>query len=117
MYKIPENFNISQLKGEVIFQIAFGLNFVSLFFDKGYINIEGSFFISINNQKNQFNVYPIQNDFGLLQLLEKKIIEAETNIERDRLVLLFENEYSIELVGDIGYESYTIRIGEDEIIV
>lgn len=74
MYKIPESFDISVLKSEIVSQIVFGLNFVALFFNKGYIQISGSFsFGYFGKQFNYDEVYPVKDDFGLLQILEKKL--------------------------------------------
>ncbi len=118
MYKIPENYNTSALKGQVIFQIAFGLNFISLFFDKGYIQFEGRFSITIGSQTHEFDeVYPINNDCGLLQLLEKSIIGVDVNKNRNILTLLFEKGLTLKLIGNPMYESFRIKIDEFEILV
>lgn len=118
MYKIPENYNIHTLIGETIFQIAFGLNFITLFFNDGYIQFEGAFATTFDNKTREYDeVYPVKNDFGLLKLLEYKIAQVNVNSDRDVLVLLFENGSSLKLIGNKNYESYVISLASNEIRV
>lgn len=118
MYKIPLEFNISSLDGERITQIAFGLNYITFVFNKGFIQFSGSFSINFGNQELEYNdVYPIKNDFGLLQLLEKSIIKVLVNDLRNILTLQFEGGAILNLIGDDYYESYRIKIMEQEIII
>ncbi len=118
MYKIPENFNVNALQGEVIFQISYGLNFITLFFSKGFLQFEGKFVTIFKGHSQEYDeVYPVKNDFGLLQLLEQKIVDVNLSNGRNDLILLFENEFSLTLISNEAYESYTIRLNEEEIIV
>lgn len=118
MYKIPKNYNVDNLKGERISQISFGINFISFFFSKGYITMEGSFSTQIKHQTRDFaEIYPIKHDFGLLALLEQKIVFVDINDDRTVLTLSFENEFTLNLIGDENYESYTLKINNEEITV
>lgn len=118
MYKVPKNVDFSILKDEVINQIAFGLNFITFFFNKGFIQVTGGFsFSCFGEQKSYDEVFPVENDFGLLQILEKKIINVSLNNGRDKLTIEFDQEMSLCLIGNDMYESFTIKIDGNEVIV
>lgn len=118
MYKIPENFDISVLKDEVINQIAFGLNFITLFFNKGFIQITGSFsFTFSGKQKNYNEVYPVVNDFGLLRILEKKVTNVSLNANRDVFIIKLEDGLTLCLKGNEMFESFMINVNGQEIRV
>ena len=118
MYKIPENFDISVLKNEVINQIAFGFNFITLFFNKGFIQFTGSFSFGYNEKQSYYDeVSPVRNDFGLLQILEKEITSIKLTNNREELELGFETGLTLCLIGDEMYESFIINIDGNEIRV
>lgn len=119
MYKIPENFDIQGVKNEVISQITFSLNVISLHFGKGFIQFSGAFSMLYNDgQKVTYEeVYPVYNDYKLLELLEKKINEISTNERRTDLIITFEGNNVLCLNGDENYESYLINIDGKEIRV
>ena len=119
MYKIPDYFKISCIKNNVISQIAFGINFITLFFNKGFIQFSGSFSVQFNNQRFDYDeVYPVQNDYGLLKLLlEKEIVNVLTNERRNSLVLEFDGKIILELNGNEEYESFRLNLDGFEIIV
>jgi hypothetical protein len=111
MFKIPLDFNVKKIINERIIQIAFSLNSVSLFFEKGYIQFSGKFSYEKNGALKEFNeVFPAKNDFGLISLLEKQIQNATTNSERTNLKLEFENGDILLLYGTPEFESYSIKI-------
>ena len=118
MYRIPDDFNLINIKNEVIIQIAFGLNFITLFFSKGFIQFSGSFSFYDKGQKYDYEeVYPVQDDYNLLKLLEKKITQVITNEDRNVLILEFEDKIILKLIGSESYESYTLNIDGKEIII
>lgn len=118
MYKIPEDFYINSITNQAITQIAFGLNFVTLFFSIGLIQFSGSFSFLCNGRKQQYQeVYPVQDDFGLLNLLEKRIVQVSVNKERNVLTLEFESGAILELISGKNYESFKLIIDGKEIIV
>jgi hypothetical protein len=118
MYKIPENYDFSVLKGEFINQIAFGLNTICIFFNKGFIQFTGSFsFRHLGKQFNYDEVYPVENDFRLLQILEKEITGITLANNREELKIEFEGETMLILIGDEMYESIIININGNEVIV
>ncbi|OIP01217.1 MAG: hypothetical protein AUJ98_05200 [Bacteroidetes bacterium CG2_30_33_31] len=118
MNKIPEDFKIASLEGELISQIAYGINYISIFFDKGFIQIEGRFKLINRNIHAEYDeLYPVNHDFGLLLLLEKKISKVIINKDRDRLALLFNMDLSLEIISDKEYESFRISISGNEYII
>jgi hypothetical protein len=118
MYKIPLNFDLKVLEKKRIGQISFGLNVVALYFDSGFVQFSGEFRIADKqNTKEYSEVYPISDDRGILNLLEQEILKAVTNPDRTELTLIFENDYSLTLISCPHYESFTIVIGENEILV
>lgn len=83
---------ITIFMGETVYQVSFGINFITVFFSKGFIQIEGSFSTIFENKTCDFcQVYPVKHDFSLLKLLERKIIEIDINSDRNVLVLTFES--------------------------
>ncbi len=118
MYKIPEEFKISEIINEEINQIGFGLNYVTLFYNKGFIQFSGSFSFQHSGRKDDFNeVYPVKDDFGLLKLLGKKITQIKTNDGRNILILWIDHNIILKLIGSKEYESYIINIHGKEVIV
>ena len=119
MYQIPHDFEITTLRNEVISHIAFGLNVITIFFHKGLlIQFSGPFSIHYEGKTFSFEeVCPVSNDFGLLQLLEKKIIDVSINEARTTLSLTFETEVIVSLLSDEWYESFEIHINERRIII
>lgn len=118
MYKIPEEVQIEQFKDQVISEISFGLSYVKLFLDHCYIQFSGQFSIDNNGMQIDLNeVYPVNSDFGLLNVLEKKIIESKCNVERTILTLEIENNFTLTLFSDDNYESFEIIIDGKRIIV
>lgn len=118
MYKIPEDFDISKLSDKTITSISYGINFISLFFEDGFIQILNSFVINANNNSNRYeNLYPIKNDFGLLVLLEKQIIDIKTSKDREILHLFFDGNIDLLIHGDKMYESFEINYQDEQIIV
>lgn len=119
MYTIPINYNLNRLKNTKIIQVCFTLNTISLFFEKaGYIGIEGGFsFVYGGNRYDYKGVYPIINDYNLLKLLEKEVTNVYTNAKRTELTLEFEENMVLELIGSEMYESFTLNIHGEKVIV
>lgn len=118
MYKIPEDFNLNALIGTNVQQICFTINGVCLFFEGvGFVQIEHSFQITCKNIVLNEMVSPVTKDNGLLVLLEKKVINIEVENNRTKLIILFEENISLELDSNASYESFSINIAGNEIIV
>ena len=119
MYTISNNYDLQRLKGASVQQICFTKNTISLLFEGDrFITFEGRFcLIDDSGVEKDFSVYPVYNDLGLLKLIEQKIEKVNTNVKRTDLILQFDNEHTVILYGDENYESYIIRIGDDEVRV
>jgi len=118
MYKIPNDLEIVKLKNELISQVCFGLNHIILFFSKGSIQISGSFSVCINGVTFSYlEVYPVNNDFGLLHLLEKRIVNVNIKDERTSLRLEFEGGIILNLKSNELYESFEINFDGRRVII
>jgi|JI10StandDraft_1071094.scaffolds.fasta_scaffold137675_2 hypothetical protein len=119
MYKIPDDFNLTSIKSQTISQIAFGLNYITIFFNKGFIQFSGGFAFELDGHNfNYEEVYPVQNDYGLIKLLlEKQIIDIYTNIEKNNLYMKLDNGNLLLLFGSEQYESFIVNIDGKQIIV
>lgn len=118
MYKIPEYLDISAIEGEAVNQIAFGLNVITIFFSKGFIQIFGFFLFTHKNRKRYYEeIYPIKSDFGLLHILERKITNISVNGSRDVLTITFEGGSILELISAELYESFTITIDDKSVVI
>lgn len=119
MHKIPEDLDLNIIKGKTVNQVVFGLNAISILFSpKLFIQWSGGFSISILGKKNEFeSVFPVQNDFGLLKLLEKEVVSVSISQNRDMLSITFNDNINLELISDIYYESFTVYINDKEIII
>lgn len=120
MYTIPTAFDINKLKGKKVQQICFSINTITISFGiNNFINIEAGFSIVNKNNKSidTGELYPISYDFSLLDLLEKSIMAVETNEVRDSLILIFDEGTIIKLSGHSQYESFSIKIGDEKIII
>jgi hypothetical protein len=119
MYKIPLDANIERLIGHPIIQICFTLSSISIFFEKGrFITMECSFVLTEGTkQVSVEEVYPVKKEWGLLSLLEKKLINIQIDDDRTSLALYFEDNKTLKLLADPMYESYFINIDDNEIII
>jgi hypothetical protein len=119
MYSIPKNFNLSQLNKALVQQVCFAANVISLMLENSrYISFEGEFILTdANGNANKFKVYPVENDFGILKLIEQEIIEITVSEPENDLHILFENKMSLIIIASKYYESYTIKTKDDFIRV
>lgn len=116
MYTISKDYNLKRLQGALVQQLCFTKNTISMFFEGvGFITFESRFcLIDDVGVKREFDVYPVYSDLGLLKLIEQKIVKVHTDEQRTNLILEFDNEHTVILFGNENYESYLIRIGDDE---
>jgi hypothetical protein len=119
MYKIPESFDFSHFKGKALNQVSFGQNVVIFFFSNDiYIQWSGRFSVFMGNAKIEFNeVFPVKNDFGLLSLLEKKVLNIYTDKTRSSLFIVFEDDCILEIYSDDSFESFTLYTNGIQVIV
>jgi hypothetical protein len=115
MNEAPEKNYINKIVNKTISSVSYGLNVITLGFSNGNIYFSGSFMISFKNKRFLYDeVFPVTNDFGLLELLEKRIVKVN-NID-DGICFSFENECSLELYCNEYYESFTLNIEGVEFI-
>jgi hypothetical protein len=119
MYTIPDNFEIEKLIGTTVTQISFSINSVFISFDGiSSINIQGSFSLQLSDKIFEYaEIYPVKNDMGLLALLGKQVLSLELNDKRDALKLNLEGVIVLHLIGHEMYESFSVKIQDEEIIV
>jgi len=118
MYSIPENFDPEKLTSRVIEQISFTLNSVCLSIGRGdFICINNSFYLEERGINIFHEIFPVETDFGLLNLLEKKILRIEVSQNRKELLIFIENDSVLKLCNDDNYESYSIRLDNEDIIL
>lgn len=118
MYTLPENFNANAVRNEKITQISFGLNFITLHFDNGFIQLYGDFSYKYMGGIHVINeLFPVTNDFGLLFLLDKTIIEVVLNQQNDGFTIIFDNSSELALKGNEMFESFLLNINGQEILI
>ncbi len=118
MYGLPSSFNTSLLVGKELSEVSFSANTVSLSFgDYALITVMGSF---VHRCKDSTYVnketIPLSSS-ALMSLVGKTVRLAEAR-QDGTLSLHFENSDVLVLLDDSKqYESYIIRIGNEETIV
>ena len=119
MYSIPSDFDLDQFKGAIVQQICFAQNVISLMLGAStYISFEGEFILTTENSKtNNHKVYPVVNDYGLLQLIKQEIKEISVKNSNSDLLILFGNNSSLTIIASKQYESYSIKTKDDFIRV
>lgn len=118
MYKIPSDYDISVLTGDTINQIAFGSNFITLFFEKGYLQFSGGFSFSVSGATVSYEeVYPVRDDFGLLRILEKEIYDVSIFSNREGFSIKFDGGIVLCVTSNEMYESFTLNIDGKEVRV
>jgi hypothetical protein len=118
MYKIPESLDINKFKGKTLSQIAFGLNYILLMFDNCSIQFSGQFLFKFEGQEfEREEVYPVNSDFKLLNLLEEKIESIYCNQERTTLIIYFTKDSFLSLKSNEMYESFELNVEGERVIV
>ena len=118
MYKIAEELDISRLKHQNITQISFGLSYILLTLNNSSIQFSGPFIFKFDGKVYETEeVYPVVSDFGLLNLLEKKIEEIICDDERVSLTLEFSEGSFLLLKSNEMYECFEINIDGKRYIV
>jgi hypothetical protein len=115
--QIPESFDPKILKEENLIMICINANQVNFHFDSQLsISVEYEISIEKDSQHQQFSVFYMKSDYGLLDLLENKIVDAYTDVERRDLRLKFANNTIITSIGHEFYESYSLSRNQDVIL-
>jgi hypothetical protein len=118
MYRLSEEIDICILEDQVLSQISFGINYIQLSFNNSSIQFSGPFLFKSGEQKHERDeVFPINSDFGLLFLLEKKIQSVNSNEEKTSLTLKFDENLFLVLKSNEMYECFEINIAGTRVIV
>lgn len=118
MYRLSEELDVTKLNDKIISQISFGLNCIVLISDNCSIQFSGPFLFKFDGKIfEREEVYPISSDFGLLNLLEKKIDKIYCNDERTTLTIEFGEDLFLILKSNDMFECFEIDIdGRREIV-
>ena len=77
----------------------------------------GSFSIIQNNRTHLYQeIYPVDQDYNLMPLLDKKITNTAISDAMDSLTILFENGTTLILYSDINYESFEVNFASERYI-
>ncbi len=115
MYQLDVNFDLNSFVGKKVLQICYSASEISISWNnEEWLQFMGPFSI---NGKYIDVIYPVKSDFGLLDLIEKKVTDAKTNQARDSLILVFDNKYELVLIGNPFYESFILKSEQGTIIV
>jgi|GEM_PF-4136929 len=108
----------SYLKGQLVQQIAYSINTISILFESGdYVTTSGFFELSNQNKTAICNeLFPVSSDWGFLELLEKKIVSIDSNKIEKSLIIHFEDEIKLVLFENENYESYDLYINNKRIV-
>jgi hypothetical protein len=118
MYKISDNFNFKIFNNLKVQQVCYSFNAITIFFQKDlFINLTGSFKLVTDENEQIVEICPVESDFGLIKLIEKKILLVKTDSDRSDLIFFFENNVILTIIGDVYYESCSVHIGQKRIII
>lgn len=118
MYQIPEAFDLGHLRGEILEQVVFSINCITLLFTSTKIFVWGGFTLICDGHETcKDEVYPVNTDYGILKLLEKTVVDIHSNDSRTDLYISFTNECHLILKGSSQYESYEIIVNDEPFIV
>ena len=118
MYGLPKDFNASIFVEHELVQICFTINTIHLYFDgEVSVTLLASFAYSPTlNEASSIETVPVLSS-SLMQLIGKKVGSATAKVD-GTLTIVFQDGASLVCLDDsLDYESYSIRIGEREIIV
>jgi hypothetical protein len=118
MYGLPKDFDASIFVGHELTQICFTANTIDFAFgDDIAITLTSSFkHSSATNDWEHTESVPVSSS-TLMRLIGKRVTSADA-VKDGTLTLSFETKERLTFLDDSrDYESYSIRIGEKEIIV
>ena len=118
MYGLQEDFDTTVFVGRELIQICFSANTINFAFsDDISITLASSFVYSnASNDVSRKQAVPVSSS-SLMHLIGHRI-DAATASSDGTLGLVFDDGHNLALLDDSkDYESYSIRIGDKEIIV
>jgi len=118
MYGLPQDFDTSVFVGKSLQLVSFTANTIHLAFDDEVsITVESSFAHDLGQTgPPTVETVPVRES-RLMQLVERTVVRAEAR-DRGTLVLYFDNGQTFFCFDDLPqYESYSITLGDRQIIV
>jgi hypothetical protein len=118
MYGLPKSFDPSVFRGKTLDQVCFTVNSITLSFEgRILLTILGTFILrERTNARAVKQAVPVMTS-NLMSLTGKTVQNAQASTD-GTLVLRFEGGRTLTLVDDSRmYESYALRIGDNEIVV
>ena len=118
MYGLPSNFDASIFVEHELEQICFSATNVTLHFGDGVsISVLSAVAYSLSStDPRQVESVPVSYS-GLMRLIGKRVLSAESEVD-GHVILRFSGGAELHLRDDsTNYESYSIRVGNREIIV
>ena len=118
MFGLPKDFNASVFVGQELIQICFTANTIHLTFDREVTITLLSSFVEKHglNEMSRRETVPVLSS-GLMRLIGQKVSSASSESD-GTLTLEFEDGNTLICLDDSpSYESYSIRVGDKEIIV
>ena len=118
MYGLQQDFDATIFVGQELIQICFSANTVDFTFSGDIlITLESSFiYRSTPTGADHREAVPVSSS-DLMHLIGHKI-DSATATSDGTLALIFDNGHALTFLDDsTDYESYSIRIGQREIIV
>jgi hypothetical protein len=117
MYGLPVTFDTSVFVGRELDEVCFTTNTITFSFKGVLITVMGSF-IHRDKQRTTANKQRVPVSSSSLMSLAGKAVRLAEAREDGTLTLYFTNGNALILLDDSQeYESYTIRIGDEETIV
>lgn len=118
MYGLPKDFDVAVLVERKLDLLCFTANTISFTFDgNAQITIMGAFIYRQNDHEiADKQIVPLSTS-NLMGLIGKKVCRA-ASCQDGTLTLHFDNRHILTILDDSQqYESYTIRLGDKDIIV
>lgn len=118
MYGLPANFDASRLVGCRLEQVCFSANTAHFAFDQEVcITIESCFsYTTVDTGRSDLATVPIRES-AVMQLIGQSV-ELAYGSPDGSLTLVFANRHSLVCHDDsTDYESYRLKIGDEEIVV
>ena len=118
MYGLPSSFDPSVFVGRELELVCFSVNTITLTFDqKIRVTILRSFIYHPSpNAEAIKQTLPVAS--STLMCLTGKIVRSAKADRDGTLTIQFESRESLTLVDELrGYDSYTLQIGDEEIVV
>lgn len=122
MYKLDATFDHISLLDSIVVSVSYFVSEIRILFSNNSkykeIVIFGSLCIEIKGEKRHFNeIYPINEDYGLLNIIDRKVTEVKINDSRTELSIFFGEHIVISIENDDFFETLHIRDGDGKTLI